>query len=793
MKPPCKHCGAPVPASAPVPEFCCGGCQFVWNLIHEQKLDAFYQLTSGSITTPQSSLVFHARDYRWLSGLAAAAEQSPTAELRLGIQGISCGACVWLIERLFLRMPGSISARVDSTSAEIYLRWESGKCDLAAYAAQLQKFGYLVGPAGVATPPPMRNLTLRMGIAAALALNVMLFSLPSYLGMEATDQFADLFSRICAVLASLSIAIGGSYFFQRSFHSLRAGYLHMDLPISLGLIAAYAGSMFAWLRNEESFLYFDFVSIFTFLMLAGRWTQQRAVLANRNHLLQMAIRPGPVDVEQPDGTLLQTPAENLSYGDIFHLPSGAHVPVRASLLNPQAGFGLAWINGESEPGVFRAGALIPAGAANLEREPVRCRAAEAWPDSQLARLLRIETRPEAHNDLMEKIIRYYLLAVLGISAMGFAIWWHSAGLYPALQVAISILIVSCPCAAGVAVPLAQEMVVAGLRRRGVYVRVHDFWQRLARVRKIIFDKTGTLTLETLVLTNRDALTGLSSAHRQVLWSMVAESLHPVAACLREELLTHHDQLEPLRDCELSETTGMGIELRQGDNVWRLGRPEWAGGEGGTAFTLNAVALCSFHFAEHVRPEARQQTQALLQRGFEVFLLSGDRAEKAAKMAAELGIPREHAFGALSPEDKAAWVARHAAADGLMFGDGANDSLAFDQALCCGTPAIDRGLLEHKADFFLTGRSLAGIGALFACAELRRKVVRRVFAFAVGYNSLAISACLAGWMSPLVAAIIMPASSLVSIGLVWVTLNSHRGTDSIEQDARLSPPCSTAAA
>lgn len=780
----CGHCGTPFRPTAQRAEFCCAGCQFVHELITKNGLGQFYDLQDGGVA-PVKSLVFQPRDFSWLTDLVRSIESTGGAcELELELQGISCIGCVWLIEKVAARLPGVRSLRVEPAQGRALLRWERGGCDAVALARQLQSFGYLFGPPGARPAPASGALTLRLGVCAALALNAMLFTLPGYLGMAETFPFARLFAQLTLVIATLSLAVGGSYFFTRSWHSLRRGVLHIDLPISLGLLAAYAGSLSAWTRGVHGFVYFDFVAVFVFLMLVGRWLQQRAVERNRSRLLS-GSGAVPSVTDPASGETLA--ASELAPGRSFRVAPGQTVPVRAKLQSEAATLGLEWINGESEAVTARAGRVVSSGAINLGQRAIELEALEAWADSLLARLLQPAPDDEPRQRGLERFIRAYLCVVLIIAGAGGAAWWWATGeVVRALQVLISVLVVSCPCASGVALPLADDLAAAALRRVGVFVRRTSLWSRLVSVRKVLFDKTGTLTLETMALRNPEVLATLSADARRVLLAMVRHNLHPVSCALREALLAGG-----VAETELSEPeehVGAGLELRDGRNVWRLGRPAWAalgpGGQGGAmarpgaggtdpgygaigdaVLAQNGVVRAAFQFGDDVRGDAREEIARLRQRGCEVFILSGDRPEKVAAMADRLRLPRAQCFGALTPGDKARWVEEHDAHDTLLIGDGANDSLAFNAAWTTGTPAIDRGLLEHKADFYFLGRNLAGIRAVLDVAAHRRRAVRRVVAFALTYNAVAVALSLAGWMNPLLAAVLMPASSLVSLALV----------------------------
>jgi Cu2+-exporting ATPase len=761
----------------------------VHRLITGQKLDRFYDLRRGS-SAPVRAVVFQPRDYRWLDGLVRMAEveaaKAGTEETRLelDLQGVSCVGCVWLIEKLFRDHPGGRSVLVNATLGRMAVSWTRGGCDVTGFARELQRFGYLVGPASKQVKRESGGLILRLGLCAAFAMNAMLFSLPPYLGMEADFPFARLFVFLSFLFASASVAVGGTYFFGRSWKALRRGVVHIDLPISLGLIVAYAGSIFAWSQRAEGFLYFDFVATFTFLMLVGRWTQLAAVERNRNRLLGLNQDLPPVDLIDDDAedsgasghrAVTSKPASALVSGDRFTIGPGQVVPVAASLLGPgAASVGMDWISGESEARAVAPGQLVESGAINLGGQAIRLEAMENWGTSLLARLFAVKPPSEWRNRTMERIIRTYLTLVLFVAVVGGVAWqWTTGDITVTLQVVVSVLVVSCPCAIGVTLPLIDELAVARSRHAGVFVRSDDLWGRLQRVRKVIFDKTGTLTLESLVLRDPKVLAGLAPAARSALGVLVETSRHPVAVCLREALMASgrvgRDDRRAVRPA-VSEVIGQGLEWTDEAGLrWRLGRPAWAGTAVGservdTVLGCDGVTIAGFRTGEEVRDDAVEAVERLKRRGLDVFILSGDRREKVSAMATRLGLPAEAAQAEMTPEGKAEWVKEMDRGDTLMIGDGANDVMAFAAAACRGTPAIDRGLLEHRSDFYFLGRGIGGIVKLIDAAAARRRATIEVIAFAISYNAIVVGVSLAGWMSPLLAAILMPASALVTLAM-----------------------------
>lgn len=753
----CKHCGTPFHSGSEDVEFCCAGCQFVSHLLNKHGLEEFYHY--GRTQAPIGNFVFHERNYSWLREVQ---DKADTREALFGVQGISCAGCIWLLETLFLKHPGAVSCRVNSSNGTLRLQWQPRECDLVAYARDVQRFGYILGPADGEMCEVTRPLVRKLGLCGALALNAMLFALPRYLGLDPGDRFSSLFESISFALATLSILIGGGYFFRRAMAALRVYALHIDLPISLGLLFAYLGSVVAWLTQNPNFAYFDFISIFTFLMLLGRWLQERSVEANQRRLLKLKLSPGDVRIFREDA-YANAAAETLKKGDRYSIEKGKIVPMRSRLIGQNGLFALNWITGEPKPREYHRGNIVPAGARNLSTQEAIFEALEAWKDSHLAMLLQVESTQQWRNAAMQRLIGIYLSLVLFIGIIGFIGWsittgdWFRAG-----QVLISILVVSCPCAIGVALPLLDDIANVCIQQKGIYIREGSIWARLRKVKNILFDKTGTITLETLSLANPEALAALDQDKKSTLLCLVKSSLHPIAACLRECLLA--EGVEFSGEFDVREIIGLGLEW-ESSGIWRLGRASWAGGAEGTTFTYNGTPLASFQFREEIRPFAASQIEHLHASDRKVFLLSGDHPARVREMASKLHVPLNHAFGGLTPTEKANLIRTRWPKNSLMIGDGANDSLAFDAALCRGTPSIDSGLLEQKADFYILGTSLAGLSAMFSAAVRHRRITIAVFLFAIAYNFLAIAASLAGLMTPLIAAVIMPISSLISIAIV----------------------------
>jgi Cu2+-exporting ATPase len=577
----------------------------------------------------------------------------------------------------------------------------------------------------------------------------MAFTLPRYFGLPRETDTGMLCDLIAFASASLAVLAGGSYFFVRAWRALRSRVLHIDLPIAIGVAAAYAGSIWGWITGNEALFYYDFVATFLFLMLTGRWVQEQAVARaqRRTHEDQFI------------------PAEHrsLAPGDAYPLAPGAIVPVESRLLDTATSYSLEWITGEPDSISAQPNAVLPAGARLLGNQAQRLEARQRFDESTLAQLL--GAREAGVDRLLQRVLGIYISVVMLLAAAGGLFWaWHGSAAQ-ALQVVVSVLVVSCPCGLGVSLPLLNARCTRHLESFGLVIRNLSIWSRLGRVRQIVFDKTGTLTLPSPKLVNPDTLDALNEEARNQLHALVRSNRHPFARSLDEAMASC---AAPDQEADVVETPGAGVSLRDALGcTWVLGKPEFVsngpGGSENLCFGRNGQVLASFRFEEAIRPDATEELSRLRKFAPRIAILSGDRPERVREIARQIGLPEADAHGGMSPQGKAQWLREHQEFPALFIGDGANDSLAVDEASCSGTPVTGPSILEPKADFHFFGRGLQSIRALFETERQRRHILRRIFTFAIAYNLAAIGVCLTGHMSPLVAAVVMPLSSLVSIG------------------------------
>lgn len=777
----CLHCSTVfVLRSGTDSEFCCAGCRFVHQLIDQEGLDRFYHLKGSDVMTPVKSLAFQERDWDWLQAevdLAEARVEKGEAVKRVfELQGLSCVACVWLIEKVYQRQLGALRIIVDTQRGRVTLWWQKGKFVATEFAKELLRFGYAmgaVGEGGHEQRAQSRELATRVGVTGALAMNAMAFTLPRYLGMREEFLLAGVFGLITLASATIALLVGGGYFFGRAWRAMAAGSLHMDLPISIGLITAYIGSLVGWVSGMESLMYFDFVAVFAFLMLVGRWLQQSALEKNRERVLSGDLSLREVLVENEDGKVSLVAVEELERDQHFLLKPGDPSPVSARLVREDGEFSFEWINGEPEARTLRRGSEIPGGAMNVGRANLFLLALDVFEGSRLQQLMsRGESIAESSREL-RSVLQWYLIAVLAVALLGAAGWLllaHDGA--RAFQVFISVLVVSCPCALGLALPFLDELIVSRLRRSGIFIQEISLWSRLKRVKRVVFDKTGTLTLDAPKLMNSEVLDDLQQDQKTALVNLLSGSHHPIARAVREELATRGwwQAEKASNGNRVKEVVGSGVQWQDdAGKVWSLGKLGWqeqeeVQGDASCVFSCEGASIAAFEFEEALREDAGDEVRALSLMGYGLGILSGDQEQRVVNIADRLGIDRGQVLAGLNPEQKAEWILQHDADTILYVGDGANDSLAFDAAGCRGTPAVGTGILESRSDFYFLGRGLHAIRELLNLVRQRQKVIVKILTVAVVYNVLAVIVCLAGWMNPLLAAVLMPLSSLLALFL-----------------------------
>ncbi len=695
-----------------------------------------------------------------------------TRQTDLSVPGIHCGGCIATIEKALSALPGVERARVNLSTKRVSIRWRDGTPP--PFAEALAGVGYeahLADFAETGTDAALSELIRALAVAGFASMNIMLLSVSVWSGAEPATR--DLFHWISALIALPALAYSGRVFFRSAWGALRKGRTNMDVPISIGVSLAFALSLYETVHGGPH-AYFDAAISLLFFLLIGRTLdhvmRERARVAVKG-LARLAARGALVIGADGTGTYL--PVAEIEPGMTILLAAGERVPVDARVVEGASELDCSLVSGESLPQPAVAGQALQAGTLNLTR-PLQITATSAARDSFLAEMVRMMEAAEEGRSLYRRIAdraaRLYAPVIHLTAFLTFLGWMLATGdAHRAITIAIAVLIVTCPCALGLAVPMVQIMAARRLFEKGIMVRDGAAMERLAEIDSVVFDKTGTLTQgnpRLLDPASKDpAALSLAAA-------LAAHSRHPYSRALVAASGGLGRPAAGTVFSEISELPGAGLEAKAGGSLYRLGRPEWAVGadaapEAGTnearvMLSRDGKALASFDFDDRLRPDAREAIAGLSAAGLGVEILSGDREEPVRRLAAALGLPH----GArVSPGGKLAHI-EAAAAEGrkvLMVGDGLNDAPALARAHASMAPATAADIGRNAADFVFLRESLLAVPQALAVAREASKLVRQNLFLAVAYNAIAIPIAVLGYVTPLIAAVTMSLSSLLVIG------------------------------
>lgn len=708
------------------------------------------------------------------SELAPYIRDEPDGErsLNLLVDGMHCAGCQNRIEKRLRQIPGVVIGRVNLTARRLALRWQPDLVGADAIREAVEALGFRLVPfdpekLSSAAEATRRSLLRAMAVAGFAAANIMLLSVAVWAGnaqdMDPTTR--DLMHWLSALIAIPAVGYAGRPFFLSAVTALKGRALNMDVPISLAVLLATGVSLVETIRGAPD-VYFDSATALLFFLLIGRFLEQSARGRARSaveHLL--ALNATAITVLCDDGVRRTLAPEAVGPGMRVFVPVGGRIPVDGCIIDGVSDIDTSLITGESVPTVAAAGSRVYAGAINLSGA-LTVEVAAAGQDTLLAEIARLleaaEQRRARYVEVAARIVRIYAPTVHILAAATFLFWillggaaWQTALLY-----AVAVLIVTCPCALALAVPVVQVVAANRLFRQGVLVKSPTALERLAAVDTIVLDKTGTVTLGRPELV-RDSTWQESDLAAAA--ALAASSLHPLARALAAAApaAVVVDGVE--------EVPGYGLRLKTANGEVRLGRGGWAGGapSASTAlelwFSRPGHAAIRFEMTDALRPDAVETIRLCFERGYAVELLSGDRASAVAPVARALGIARWQAD--CTPADKIARLDA-LAVEGrkvCMVGDGLNDAPALAAAAASISPSTAADISQTAADVVFQGERLAPILEAIRVARSANRLVRQNFGLAFGYNCITIPIAMAGLVTPLIAAIAMSTSSLVVIG------------------------------
>jgi len=800
----CFHCGLPLPPDEEYVEeidgkprhFCCIGCQSVCRVIYDAGLEGFYQRTPdgtllGPPPEPPKDVALYDLDEVQEEFIRELGEER---EIHLLVEGIHCAACVWLIERTLGRMPGVLSAQVNLSGKRLLLRWDNRRVKLSEIIKRLGQIGYAAMPfdpeaAEGTIKKQNRALLFRMAFAGFTMMNLMWISIALYTGADTADdgKFLGLFQWLGFALATPTLFYSGWPFLKGAWAGLRHLHLTMDMPIALGASTTYFYSVYVTLSaSAVGDVYFDTVVNFMFVILVGRYLEamsKRHAVAATQRLMDLQPRVATLLI---DGEEKVTPIRSVKPGQLVLVKAGNKIPVDGVVVDGYSSIDESMLSGESEPVSKGVEDNVSAGTFNVS-SALTVRVIGTLQNTSLGKIITLVEEAQASKApiqcMADRIVPWFVLGTLLLASITFT-WWLGSDFELALMAATSVLIITCPCAFGLATPMAIAVASGQGARHGILVKNGEVLETLSQISHVVFDKTGTLTTGKMRLQRIVPAEGIDEQTLLRLAAVVERySEHSIARAIIDAAEERHLLKQELLPEGFEGQPGGGVMGRVGQHRVIIGTTAWLSQQqiglpqsfNETVATLETQAYTCVHVAidEHyagllaiadvLRPDARKLVSNLRADGIRMTLLSGDRRRVAEAVAEQLGgmeviaevMPQDKDRVIRELQEKGEWVA--------MVGDGVNDAPALIRANVGIAVGSGTDVSVESADIVLMSDELDKVRLATALSRRTLRTIRQNIGISFTYNIIMVPLAMMAFITPLVAAISMPISSLLVIG------------------------------
>ena len=786
----CDHCKLPVPAGLIEPDaeqqFCCNGCKSVYNILHSAGLDNYYAIRDA--IDPLAQRVASTQgSYEELDDPAfqeACVDYLPGgyAQTELLLEGMHCAACVWLIERLPKVIDGVVESRANIRRRTTIVRYQPDQVKLSDVARALDKLGYAAHPARGAAAREARvkedrKFLIRVGVAGAIAGNVMLLAIALHGGaLEGmADTWKNTFRWYSMGLGVLSLLWPGRVFFIGALAALRTRVAHLDIPIALALaVGGLWGSYNTIMGTGE--IYFDSLAVLVFFLLVGRWIQHRQQRSASDHVeLMLTLTPTSALKVNEDGSTSRVPIEAVELDMLVEVEAGTSVPADGIIEVGETNLDTSFISGESRPIPACIGDRVVAGATNLN-SPVRIRVTAVGDSTRVGKLMHLVATASADKapivQFADRIAARFVLIVIALSMITLVYWSQRSGFAVGIEYATALLIVTCPCALGLATPMAMSIAMGRAAKAGILVKSAAAIESMSKPGLMILDKTGTITQSKTTIVQSQCDPGLLALAAAV----EAHSNHPVARAIADASNEEHQATN------INQSIGSGISATVNTQTITVGSPAFistiAPIDPATQAHIDSMINASLTpvvihspalgfgvlgIGDPIRADAADSISALQRSNWDLSLCSGDHPQIVASIAKEVGIT--NAIGSVSPEDKADHVRQTSSTTSqsvVMVGDGVNDAAAL--AIADVGIAVQGGAEAslEAADIYLTKPGVAPLVALVSLSAHTMRTIHMSLVFSVCYNLFAAILAMTGTIDALIAAVIMPISSLTVV-------------------------------
>lgn len=788
----CFHCGEPVPAGSRyaleikgiVQPMCCPGCQAVAETILECGLASYYEHrtapgTKGELVPEELAALTHydLAEVQQDFVTDSATGSHKVREIQLTVEGLTCAACAWLIERHLGNLAGLHYINVNTTTHRARIKWDPDRLSLSDILKGFAKIGYRAYPFQTHQQEALyakevRSYMFRLALAGLGSMQVMMCAVALYMDLfiSVEEEFMVYFKWISLLLSTPIMIYSAQPFYVGAWRSLRQGHLSMDVSVSLALIGAFVASMWATVFNIGE-VYYDSITMFVFFLLLGRFLELRARRKASESSSNLARLVPIMATRLDEDGEHEVAAKTLQVGDRVRVLAGATLPADGIILLGQASLNESMLTGEQLPLLKQAGDAVYAGTINTDA-PLEIRVSHRIEESRLAQIMRLQDHAlddkPAIAQMADVLSRHFILVLLFIAA-GVWTFWHFHQPEQAFWVTLAVLVATCPCALSLATPTALTSATARLTRAGILLRRGHVLDVLTRANRIVMDKTGTLTTGNISLTSTEVLGSLDETRcLAIARALEAYSEHPIARAFRSN--TAEDAVL-LAASKVTPVIGHGIEGVIDGRHYRLGSARWLGISDAHETQTDGLviyladedrALARFLLTDTLRPDAKALIQAFKAAGLKTTILTGDSSAQADEVARELGV--DELVKGVTPDGKLAYLKEHEVRGdiSIMVGDGINDAPVLAGAHASFAMAGGTDLAKNSADAILLADDLSRLLDARALALRTRKIIKENFAWSIGYNLLVLPLAASGWLPPYVAAAGMSLSSLIVV-------------------------------
>ncbi|ANQ21633.1 ATPase P [Vibrio natriegens] len=773
----CYHCGEDVPANTDfkveilgeVRDMCCPGCQTVAQTIIDSGLVSYYQYRTApaekaDLVPEQLQALIHYDNEDVQSEFVR--HHDNVSEVTLSLDGVSCAACAWLIEKQVSNTKGLVSIRVNTTTNRALLAWDKTQVRLSELLAAIHKLGYKAAPFEADVQEAsyhqmMKQYLYRLGIAGLATMQVMMLAVALYLEVfgDLEPEFKNYFRWVSLIFATPVLLYSALPFYLNAWRSIKGRTLGMDVPVSIALIFAYVASLVATF-TEQGEVFFESISMFTFFLLVGRFLEMRArrkAAAASGNLLKLI----PAIATTLDGE--QIPVKTLKIGDRIRVLPGEHIPADGKVISGRIHIDESMLTGESVHVVKKEGDAVFAGTLNGD-ESFELEVTSSKADSVISNIVRLQDEAQHSKpkiaEIADVVARYFVGAILIISA-GTWLYWHQTKPDDAFWIMLSVLVATCPCALSLATPTALTCATSRMGNFGILLRKGHVFETLCKVNHLVVDKTGTLTKGDIEISRTSVFGEISESESLALAAALeAHANHPIARSFAQY------SNEDVVVSEVKNVIGSGIEgLWNGKDV-KIGSAAFVVNEGcdesnAVYLSVNGEHTATFYYRDPIRKESQAFIQRFAEAGIKTTLLTGDSIQNAQPVADEIGI--DHVIASAKPEDKLAYLKSLDSDDiTMMVGDGINDAPTLAGAHLSVAMGGGTDVAKASADMTLLGDNLEKLLEARLLALRTRKIIRENLAWSLGYNLLILPLAVAGLVAPYVAVVGMSASSIIVV-------------------------------